>query len=160
MCFDIGSREDSLYLHKSSKMVWRLLANGGRKNLCSTFLSSQIARKFCFQRKQNIQTISLDKNDTMCTHLGADTIPPRCADGNLSWAVAGKLPPFIIKWEGESGMSNHEAQTGMVGVGVPFERVRRITGYLVGTLDRFNNSKRAEERDRLKHTILRGDGND
>lgn len=35
--------------------------------------------------------------------------------------------------------------------GVPFERIRRITGYLVGTLDRFNNAKRAEERDRVKH---------
>lgn len=33
----------------------------------------------------------------------------------------------------------------------PFERIRRITGYLVGTLDRFNNSKRAEEQDRVKH---------
>lgn len=37
------------------------------------------------------------------------------------------------------------------GQGVPFERVRRITGYLVGTLNRFNNAKRAEERDRVKH---------
>jgi ribonucleoside-triphosphate reductase len=37
--------------------------------------------------------------------------------------------------------------------GVPFERIRRITGYLVGTLDRFNNAKRAEERDRVKHGI-------
>ncbi len=35
--------------------------------------------------------------------------------------------------------------------GVKFERIRRITGYLVGTVDRFNNSKRAEERDRVKH---------
>lgn len=34
---------------------------------------------------------------------------------------------------------------------VGFERIRRITGYLVGTLDRFNNAKRAEERDRVKH---------
>lgn len=34
---------------------------------------------------------------------------------------------------------------------VPFERIRRITGYLVGTLDRFNNAKRAEEHDRVKH---------
>lgn len=34
---------------------------------------------------------------------------------------------------------------------VPFERIRRITGYLVGTLDRFNDAKRAEERDRVKH---------
>ena len=36
---------------------------------------------------------------------------------------------------------------------VPFQRIRRITGYLVGTLDRFNNAKRAEERDRVKHGI-------
>ena len=35
----------------------------------------------------------------------------------------------------------------------PFERIRRITGYLVGTLDRFNNGKRAEERDRVKHGV-------
>jgi ribonucleoside-triphosphate reductase len=35
--------------------------------------------------------------------------------------------------------------------GVPFERIRRITGYLVGTLNRFNNAKRAEEKDRIKH---------
>ncbi|MBE6081071.1 MAG: anaerobic ribonucleoside triphosphate reductase [Tissierellaceae bacterium] len=34
---------------------------------------------------------------------------------------------------------------------IPFERIRRITGYLVGTLDRFNDAKRAEERDRVKH---------
>jgi len=34
-----------------------------------------------------------------------------------------------------------------------FERIRRITGYLVGTLDRFNNGKRAEEADRLKHNM-------
>ena len=36
---------------------------------------------------------------------------------------------------------------------VGFERIRRITGYLVGTLDRFNDAKRAEEHDRVKHTI-------
>lgn len=34
----------------------------------------------------------------------------------------------------------------------PFHRLRRITGYLVGTLDRWNNGKRAEERDRVKHS--------
>ncbi|WP_025640334.1 anaerobic ribonucleoside triphosphate reductase [Schnuerera ultunensis] len=34
---------------------------------------------------------------------------------------------------------------------IKFERIRRITGYLVGTLDRFNDAKRAEERDRVKH---------
>lgn len=35
----------------------------------------------------------------------------------------------------------------------PFHRIRRITGYLVGTLDRFNDAKRAEERDRVKHGL-------
>lgn len=35
---------------------------------------------------------------------------------------------------------------------VKFQRIRRITGYLVGTLDRFNNAKRAEVGDRVKHT--------
>ena len=35
----------------------------------------------------------------------------------------------------------------------PFERIRRITGYLVGTLDRFNDAKRAEEHDRVKHSV-------
>lgn len=38
-----------------------------------------------------------------------------------------------------------------IGAGVGFDRIRRITGYLVGDLDRFNNAKRAEERDRVKH---------
>ncbi len=37
--------------------------------------------------------------------------------------------------------------------GQHFERIRRITGYLVGTLDRFNNAKRSEERDRVKHQL-------
>lgn len=37
--------------------------------------------------------------------------------------------------------------------GRPFERIRRITGYLVGTIDRWNNAKRAEEHDRVKHGI-------
>lgn len=41
----------------------------------------------------------------------------------------------------------------LIGEGVGFERIRRITGYLVGTLDRFNNGKRAEERDRVKHSV-------
>ena len=36
---------------------------------------------------------------------------------------------------------------------IPFERIRRITGYLVGTTDRWNDSKQAEERDRVKHEV-------
>ena len=39
------------------------------------------------------------------------------------------------------------------GEGVGFERIRRITGYLVGTVDRFNNAKQCEEHDRVKHSF-------
>lgn len=45
------------------------------------------------------------------------------------------------------------AYNEVVGVGVKFERIRRITGYLVGTLDRFNDAKAAEVKDRVKHTM-------
>ncbi len=38
-----------------------------------------------------------------------------------------------------------------------FQRIRRITGYLVGTMDKWNNGKRAEERDRVKHRLQRAD---
>ena len=50
-------------------------------------------------------------------------------------------------------MAGNSATAESRGAGVPFERVRRISGYLVGTLDRFNNAKRAEERDRVKHGL-------
>lgn len=43
----------------------------------------------------------------------------------------------------------------MVGEGVKFERIRRITGYLVGTVERFNDGKKAEEHDRVKHTFFK-----
>ena len=41
----------------------------------------------------------------------------------------------------------------LVGEGVRFERIRRITGYLVGSVDRFNDAKRAEESQRVKHAV-------
>ena len=39
------------------------------------------------------------------------------------------------------------------GEGVGFERIRRITGYLVGTMDKWNDAKKAEEHDRVKHSL-------
>ena len=42
-----------------------------------------------------------------------------------------------------------------MGQGVGFERIRRITGYLVGTMDKWNDAKRAEERDRVKHSLTK-----
>ena len=47
-------------------------------------------------------------------------------------------------------MMNHQEKMGQ---GVGFERIRRITGYLVGTMDKWNDAKRAEERDRVKHGL-------
>lgn len=63
-------------------------------------------------------------------------------------------------------MAHHPDQTTtmeddgqtLIGQGVRFERIRRITGYLVGTTDRFNNAKKAEERDRVKHIHMTGWG--
>lgn len=48
------------------------------------------------------------------------------------------------------------AENRALGKGVRFERIRRITGYLVGTLDRWNDAKKAEERDRVKHGLSPG----
>ena len=57
----------------------------------------------------------------------------------------GKLESLILRVDGE------EVEVGYGLAPTPFDRIRRITGYLVGTLDRFNDAKRAEERDRVKH---------
>jgi anti-sigma factor ChrR (cupin superfamily) len=43
----------------------------------------------------------------------------------------------------------------LVGEGVGFERIRRVTGYLSGDVKRFNNGKRAEEKDRVKHSGIK-----
>ena len=51
----------------------------------------------------------------------------------------------------EDQASIRSAPEKLIGVGVRVERIRRITGYLVGTVDRFNNAKRAEVRDRVAH---------
>lgn len=43
----------------------------------------------------------------------------------------------------------------IIGDGVKFERIRRVTGYLSGDVSRFNNGKRAEEHDRVKHSGIK-----
>ena len=52
-----------------------------------------------------------------------------------------------------------KGKTPKMGKGVKFERIRRITGYLVGTLDKWNDAKKAEERDRVKHSGVKKDEN-
>ena len=65
-------------------------------------------------------------------------------------ATGGNCPQSCGAFDLETGVEG-KPTAKECGQGVPFERVRRITGYLVGTLKRFNNAKRAEERDRVKH---------
>lgn len=56
---------------------------------------------------------------------------------------------------GYSGIINDKCPNcGREEDDVKFERIRRITGYLVGTLDRFNDAKKSEERDRVKHSYM------
>ena len=49
--------------------------------------------------------------------------------------------------------NNSKSHSERFGEGVQFQRIRRITGYLVGTMEQWNNAKRAEEHDRVKHTM-------
>ncbi len=58
----------------------------------------------------------------------------------------------IIK-SSEVKLMNDKKQI-MVGKGIKFERIRRITGYLTGTIDRWNNAKNAEQKDRVKHSLV------
>ena len=63
----------------------------------------------------------------------------------------GVLPHSIdIQVEGDEVSISYHLPTEK------FDRIRRITGYLVGTLDRFNDAKRAEEHDRVKHGVSCG----
>ena len=48
------------------------------------------------------------------------------------------------------------AHINAIAPDTPFDRIRHITGYLVGTLDKFNNAKREEEKSRIKHGFSTG----
>lgn len=66
----------------------------------------------------------------------------RSAEGRTS----GKIVKMtIMKAEDNNLDVKYECQK------IKFERIRRITGYLVGTLDKWNDAKRAEEKQRVKH---------
>ena len=58
-------------------------------------------------------------------------------------------------------MTNNRVKNvdGVVGKGVKFERVRRITGYLTGDASRWNRGKAAELKDRVKHDVTRKKSN-
>lgn len=59
-----------------------------------------------------------------------------------------KLEALTIETDGDYVNLNYKLSS------VPFERIRRITGYLVGTMDRWNDAKSSEEADRVKHSTV------
>ena len=67
--------------------------------------------------------------------------------GYLEKKYNRKLKSLDINLNGDYADLNYEFEKA------PFERIRRITGYLVGTVDRFNNAKQAEVADRVKHSL-------
>lgn len=60
-----------------------------------------------------------------------------------------RISSMKIKVDGDFVDIKYEAEP------IPFDRIRRITGYLVGTMDNWNDAKRSEELDRIKHTVWR-----
>ena len=61
-----------------------------------------------------------------------------------------KLKSLDVTIDGDFADLNYEFEPA------PFERIRRITGYLVGTMDHWNNAKASEEADRVKHSVNSG----
>ena len=61
-----------------------------------------------------------------------------------------KLKSLDVKLDGDYADLHYEFEK------VPFERIRRITGYLVGTMEHWNDAKAAEEADRVKHDVSSG----
>ena len=67
----------------------------------------------------------------------------------MTLAFVGSNPAIPANYK-EVCMQNNIHEK--MGKGVKFERIRRITGYLTGSLSTWNNAKKAEERDRVKHS--------
>ena len=87
-------------------------------------------------------------NDDIVVEVTGGEIDPAERDAYLAYArrrEGNSLKRLVIHVEGdEVNLEYHCRQDG-------FQRIRRITGYLVGDISRFNNAKRAEEHDRVKH---------
>lgn len=86
-------------------------------------------------------------------------MPAMLKDYHETKGLSVSLEVTVISKDGKMELIDHMPVTRrdgklIVGEGVKFERIRRITGYLVGTVDRFNNAKRAEVKDRVKHVKM------
>ena len=116
--------------------------------------------------------ISLEAPYHALTNAGHITYVELDGDASKNLQAFEKIVRFMAQSGVGYGSINHPVDrdpvcgyNGIIGDSCPkcgrtegdgkrnFERIRRITGYLVGTVERFNNAKRAEERDREKHGI-------
>lgn len=84
--------------------------------------------------KVNITNGTIEENEKQAYIDHMRKAHPEITDGTLNITLDGDFVNLELS-----------------GINEPFQRIRRITGYLVGTLDRFNNAKRAEVGDRVKH---------
>ena len=78
-------------------------------------------------------------------HSTAEAVAYLARAAELKFADWARVEAITITFEGEDAILDYTYKA------IPFERIRRITGYLVGTTDRFNDAKQAEEHDRVKH---------
>lgn len=85
--------------------------------------------------------------------LRPPTMPPEEAAEYIK--IVNERHPGVTGWADifEPLDAADEVEVRIEAAPVPFQRIRRITGYLVGTVDRWNNAKQAELRDRRKHGI-------
>lgn len=78
------------------------------------------------------------------TNMDADELKAYVNRGRGMWIA---LTDVFVKVEGD------EVELGYITEDHAFERIRRITGYLSGTVDRFNDAKKAEVAERVKHKV-------
>ena len=102
----------------------------------------------CTAEKTTVDGVTIEINyaSDADSHVSEDEIRAYLKRGYEKFPH-GKLDSLTLDVDGEDVGIHY----GLAPV--QFDRIRRITGYLVGTLDRFNDGKRAEERDRVKHAV-------
>lgn len=85
-----------------------------------------------------------------CQYWGTDDDTAVFIKDGKTIVVSGSC----LVYQEEDIMKEEEYTPEQLGEGIPFERIRRITGYLVGTIERFNDAKKAELNDRVKHSVI------
>ncbi len=86
------------------------------------------------------------------TSVGLDNFTAQEAQNYLSYVQSQVTTP--LKSIQVKMCDDGKVDVSYLAKGEKFERIRRITGYLVGTTDRWNDAKKSEEHERVKHNVL------